>query len=765
MHWSICGGASVPIAATCNSILLFYSLSRSCPSVCDPVQTMSVRQRWQQQQQQQPLQPQNHPQQPMFPPESSVPSPQQQHQGAPLSSSSNNNYNTTSPNSNSSNSQSILLSSLGNRIKHPYSTPRPKTALSPQNGGSIHTNHISTHRASPRGSPIALLSLLSSSSSNAKSTTTSTMAVSFKRVPAGPFVFLVACCCFAGWMLASIMLQHHSLISNNNNGSGSSNSYLHLLSDTMVALDTAGVTPLSPRHQQLPTLPPVSQPQQLQKQIPPLPTTQQRATSNIRRVGSSLLVTHPIPEESAAAMISSVLEKTAMHSRIAFLDGPWESHAVVRNSASISPRFESYNNNDSMEAWQSPHQEQCLPMADWQTSFHPNCNSLHEIHIASSILGFPDHPKSSKNNKTYSNENNLSILGEGWFRTTWRLDGRLVASSNSSTAAAAAIQLESVVLKTLRLEREFLSEYYELHRRDAVAMERLTVSPFVVNIYGYCGQSAINELANFPMKGVLSLEAFNRRMRGKESTQTNAIKLRMAASIAVGLADIHAGGSSASVTADTNKAFLTHYDLNPRNIALFAGGRPKINDFNIAEFMRYDPTNKNATCAFPSRLHEPWWRAPEEMNTTNAVWVDEMVDIYALGNILYHTLTTHSARGKQTKDRMAEVRPVVAAGILPVFPDYYRKSKDPNVIAMVKAIYLCWSKDPTQRATAKQIADLLYEAVVQNSARIASTSKSDNISVPEESGPNSNEDDDKGVDNTDVNEDKDAIGHASVAVK
>ena len=43
--------------------------------------------------------------------------------------------------------------------------------------------------------------------------------------------------------------------------------------------------------------------------------------------------------------------------------------------------------------------------------------------------------------------------------------------------------VESVVLKTLRLEREYKREYYELHRRDALAMERLTYSPFVVNVH------------------------------------------------------------------------------------------------------------------------------------------------------------------------------------------------------------------------------------------------------------------------------------------
>lgn len=46
-----------------------------------------------------------------------------------------------------------------------------------------------------------------------------------------------------------------------------------------------------------------------------------------------------------------------------------------------------------------------------------------------------------------------------------------------------------------RLERDFLPEYYELHRRDAVAMERLTSSPYVMDVFGYCGQSALTELA------------------------------------------------------------------------------------------------------------------------------------------------------------------------------------------------------------------------------------------------------------------------------
>lgn len=264
-----------------------------------------------------------------------------------------------------------------------------------------------------------------------------------------------------------------------------------------------------------------------------------------------------------------------------------------------------------------------------------------------------------------------------------------------------------MVLKTLRMEREFLAEYYELHRRDAVAMERLTGSPFVVNVYGYCGQSAINELADFPFEGVQNLEAFNRRMRGNDSDKAIAVKLRMAASIALGLADIHAAGSGGG-----DNVLMTHYDLNPRNIALFAGGKPKINDFNIAEFM-YVNKETNETCRFPSRLHEPWWRAPEEMSKN---LVDEKVDVYALGNILYHTLTTHSSRGAQKKERMDHVRPLVAAGIQPIIPRVYANSTDSRIQAMVKAIHLCWERDPQERASAAQVAQVLYDTLLASRA-------------------------------------------------
>jgi len=430
-------------------------------------------------------------------------------------------------------------------------------------------------------------------------------------------------------------------------------------------------------------------------------------------------------------------QSSSLYHRVIYLDGAWDPHYEPRQELLMLDENEPALVQDD---WQPHHKEHCLPKAEWQVKSNPNCNSIHEINVATAAAAAHNSQHhDNHHHHHHHNEESLSVLGEGWFRTTWRLDRS---------------DEESVVLKTLRIEREFLSEYYELHRRDAVAMERLTASPFVVNVYGYCGQSAINELANFPFPNILNLETFNRRMRGKDSARAFAMKLRMAASIALGVADIHAGGST---DPDDETIYMVHYDLNPRNIALFAGGRPKINDFNIAEFLRYDPAT-NATCQFPSRLHEPWWRAPEEMNTTHTVLVDEKVDVYALGNILYHTLTTHSGRGKQKKERMAEVRPVVAAGIRPEIPEVYLNSNDTNVIAMVQAIDLCWAKDPEERGSAEEVAAVLYEALL-NLGGPTVTVQDTEMNEPAGGEENSQEDDDS-VGDSEI-EDKDALTHTT----
>jgi serine/threonine protein kinase len=305
------------------------------------------------------------------------------------------------------------------------------------------------------------------------------------------------------------------------------------------------------------------------------------------------------------------------------------------------------------------------------TQSFPNCNVIHEMDVPQAV------------NDDNTNSTSLQLLGTGWFRSSWKW-------SNPSDT--------SVVLKTLRFDREFFDEYYDLHRRDALAMERLTHSPFIINIYGYCGQSALNELADFKWD---SLEKFGRNLRGREGADVNFLKLQLAASVSVGLAHVHELDDRPS---------MVHYDVNPRNVAVVSGGKPKLNDFNIAEFLHYNPKT-NQTCGFRSRLHEPWWRAPEEVTIGNSNLLDEKVDIYALGNLLFHILTTHSPRGKMKRERMEEVREIVKKGIRPTMGQEYVNSTDSAIVAIKKAIHACHHYDPKQRPSARDVSNILMETV------------------------------------------------------
>jgi len=160
-----------------------------------------------------------------------------------------------------------------------------------------------------------------------------------------------------------------------------------------------------------------------------------------------------------------------------------------------------------------------------------------------------------------------------------------------------------------RFDREFYDEYFDLHRRDGIAMERLTFSPYVLDIYGYCGQSALNELA------VNNVERVFMKIKKRKFDY----KLRTSVAVAMAVADVHGIDYRSS---NGGNATLVHYDLNPRNVAIMADGTPKLNDFNIAEFLRWDIA-ANRPCGFTGRLYEPW------------------VSVSTLSESLYHKKASH----------------------------------------------------------------------------------------------------------------------------
>lgn len=131
------------------------------------------------------------------------------------------------------------------------------------------------------------------------------------------------------------------------------------------------------------------------------------------------------------------------------------------------------------------------------------------------------------------------------------------------------------------------------HRIDAVSTERLTSSKHVIDIYGYCGQSVINEFAE---EGILE-DYVKEHMSSRE-------KLKMARDVAKGVADLHDFEGAGNAT-------IVHKDMKPANIVI-KKGQLKLDDFNDAEFLMWN-TRMNQQCPFRHIRWTPTYHSPEEV--------------------------------------------------------------------------------------------------------------------------------------------------------
>jgi serine/threonine protein kinase len=139
-------------------------------------------------------------------------------------------------------------------------------------------------------------------------------------------------------------------------------------------------------------------------------------------------------------------------------------------------------------------------------------------------------------------------------------------------------------------------------------MERLTQSPYIMDIFGHCGQSSVTEIA-FDEQGISNLYRLSAGLRGIDTSFVLKSKLQIAAMTSLAVGHMHSVGID--LDGDTENvvqhppATIAHNDINPRNVIMAASGIPKLNDFNLAEFLTR--TEALQPCGFQSRLHEPWW--------------------------------------------------------------------------------------------------------------------------------------------------------------
>ncbi|CAB9526605.1 activated protein kinase kinase kinase 7 [Seminavis robusta] len=324
----------------------------------------------------------------------------------------------------------------------------------------------------------------------------------------------------------------------------------------------------------------------------------------------------------------------------------------------------------------------CEPMHSWQMQTNPVCNLLHEKDMTN-FFRYQEQQSESSNGRNEAPKDilheNVRYLAAGGYREVYMIQDDAIHTDWKDNRLA---------LKTLKYSRNFTERHTDRHRRDAVAADRLTSTPESVNIYGFCGNSALYQFA----KGGNLRDAIARYISNPatpEAAWSTEIRLQIAYQVASGIAAVHN-------VDEEGRASLAHTDISTDQFISLDGRIVfKINDFNRARFLRKNSLD-NSSCPFTVKSNKGKFRAPEEYRYDPET---EAIDVYSMGNIFFVLLTGKYPFGQFTKKA---VKRAVARGLRPDFGALV-DSADPHVQTLIQAARMCWTHDPSERATARQV--------------------------------------------------------------
>ena len=259
------------------------------------------------------------------------------------------------------------------------------------------------------------------------------------------------------------------------------------------------------------------------------------------------------------------------------------------------------------------------------------------------------------------------------------------------------------VLKTKRYRHEFTDRNFDRYRRDALAMERLTSAPNVLNIYAFCGVTAVvdyadgGDIENFvndlldKYDNDVGLE--DRDEKSPEYEQIQLQKLQIATQVLTSIATMHSFDKE-------GQASISHTDISPYQFIKLDGKGFVLNDFNRARFITWNKQD-DVPCGFRVANNPGKWRAPEEYAYEIE---DEKIDVYSAGNVLYYLLTLKKPFDDEDQK---DAKKMVMKGKRPPLPKRFREPTHRVDLVLLKAMNWCWTHDPAQRPSARAVADLL----------------------------------------------------------
>jgi len=372
-----------------------------------------------------------------------------------------------------------------------------------------------------------------------------------------------------------------------------------------------------------------------------------------------------------------------------------------------------------------------------------NCNTAHELDMSYGMIKSVYH-----------------AVGNGQFRQVYKVD--LGATNNggysSSSSSIGEIDNNRIVAfkDYLSFERgnDFRDSEYEIVRIDALVSEKMSFSNRIVDIYGFCGITTISEF----MSGgdldslVSSIEPDNRGQIQSLWELRNITKYPKAFNFAVTelrernerleeegeakvviLDDLDYVDPKTHLSAETKldialtmaesvamlhsyaDGVIVHGDLFFSQFLVTGSGTIKLNDFNMAQIMFWSERDQKY-CRYGNVA--PWesGRPPEELMKKP---IDEKVDVYSLGLMMYTVLTGLEPLYKYIYQEFfletvsEALSKAVGAGEVPYIDPRWSQHSFAEA-RLVEIMKLCWTYQPEDRIDVFELVRLLRNAVEEN---------------------------------------------------
>lgn len=309
----------------------------------------------------------------------------------------------------------------------------------------------------------------------------------------------------------------------------------------------------------------------------------------------------------------------------------------------------------------------CEPLRTWQTASFPSCNLLHEVDRTVESWS------SGRHRWTNQGGYNLVFAVREEMPSLWE---KLAENDQEPSFAIKEIDYPYSDATD--------STFYEV-QMDALVMERLTSSPYVMDIYAHCGLTLVVPWGDIQLGRLI--------FDGKDPPREE--KLRLAVQVSSALADVE------NMDGDGTPSYV-HMDYMVRQ-HLLVNGTLKLSDFNKGRFMSKRSSSGGGLCEFRRVGRDGTFRSPEEYRGEP---LTPKMQVFSLGNILQSILTGERMWTGVEDD---DARDRIQRGKRYRMARFVKKSTDPIDVALRKMARRCFAQDPEERPSAVGVADFLRE--------------------------------------------------------